>query len=72
MSNNTLYVDVAQLYLRCKTEKERKQKELVKLQAEIEALDGIMSDLNFVLGDHGKHIYDHFEEKKNRYLEEGE
>ena len=43
-----------------------------KLQKEIENLDTIMTDLNIVLTNHGKHIYDHFEEKKNRYLKEGE
>lgn len=72
MSNNTLYVDVAQLYLHYKAEKEKRQRELVKLQKEIEILDAMMTDLNIVLTNHGKHIYDHFEEKKNRYLKEGE
>lgn len=72
MSNNTLYVDVTQLYLHYKAEKEKRQRELVKLQKEIENLDTIMTDLNIVLTNHGQHIYDHFEEKKNRYLKEGD
>jgi len=72
MSNNTLYVDVAQLYLHYKAEKEKRQKELVRLQQTIENLDGMMTDLNIILTNHGQHIYNHFEEKKNRYLKEGE
>ena len=72
MRNNTLYVDVAQLYLHYKAEKEKRQKELVRLQQTIDNLDGMMTDLNIILTNHGQHIYDHFEEKKNRYLEEGD
>ena len=72
MSNNTLYVDVAQLYLHYKAEKEKRQKELVRLQQTIDNLDGMMTDLNIILTNHGQHIYDHFEEKKNRYFKEGE
>ena len=72
MGNNTLYIDVVQLYLKCKGELEVKRRKRDKLDAEIENLDTMMTDLNFILTQHGQHIYDHFEEKENRYLEEGE
>ena len=66
MNLDGLYYKVTQTYLWCKSEERKLLRERDKIDARLELLGDIMTDLNDILCKHGNHIFEHFEESEDQ------
>lgn len=64
MSLNGMYYKVTQEYLHFNGEKRKLIQERDKINAQLEVIEEILTDLNDILCKHGNHIYEHFEERE--------
>ena len=64
MNQDRIYYKVTQEYLHLQREKRELLRERDNINAKLETIEGILTDLNDILCKHGKHIYEHFEESE--------
>ena len=57
----SVYEDLETLYFKIKAKKELYAKEIAIDNAKIEVLDSTLTDIECILSENGKHIYEHFE-----------
>ena len=62
MNQDGMYYKVAQEYLKLKNKKRKLMRERDSINTKIEMIEDILTYLNNILGEHGNHIYEHFEE----------
>ena len=64
MNQDGMYYKVTQEYLHFNGEKRKLMQEKDKINAQLEVIEGVLTDLNDILCKHGNHIYEHFEERE--------
>lgn len=64
MNFDGMYYKVTQNYLHLNSEKRNLIQERNKIDAKLEVIEEILTDLNDILCKHGNHIYEHFEERE--------
>lgn len=72
MSQDEMYYKVTQEYLFYVEKKRSLMQERDKINARLEVIEGVLLDLDDILCKHGKHIYEHFEERKPQESEGGQ
>lgn len=64
MNLDGMYYKVTQEYLHFNAKKRQLMQERDKINARLEVIEDVLTDLNDILCRHGNHIYEHFEEKE--------
>lgn len=59
-----IYQKVKQEYLYYENERRTLMQERDRIDAKLDVIEVILTDLNDILCKHGKHIYEHFEESE--------
>lgn len=59
--NNDIYADIVKIYFDMKREYESLGKTIDVITVKRDKIGSMMSDLDIVLTNHGKHIYEHYE-----------
>ena len=59
------YNDLKDLYFKIKAEKLHLRNEIAEKTARLAEVDSIMTEIEGILSENGKHVYDHFEEESN-------
>ena len=72
MSQDEMYYKVTQEYLFYVGQKRSLMQERDKINARLEVIEGVLTDLDDILCKHGKHIYEHFEEREPQESEGGQ
>ena len=70
MNQDGMYYKITQEYNVLNREKRELMLERNKINAKIEMIETILTDLNDILCKHGNHIYEHFEENEPQESEE--
>ena len=61
----TMYNQLAQINDKLKFEKQKLRDEINACNSKIEIIENVLFDIESILTDKGKHIYDHYEELTN-------
>lgn len=70
MNQDGMYYKVTQEYLHFNAQKRQLTQERDKINAQLEVIEAVLTDLNDILCKHGNHIYEHFEESKPQESED--
>lgn len=70
MNQDGMYFKIAQEYNLLNREKRELMRKRDNINARIEMIDAILTDLDDILSKHGIHIYEHFEENEPQESEE--
>lgn len=64
MNQDGMYYKVTQEYLQLNRKKRELMRNRDNINAKLEMIEDLLTDLNDILCKHGNHIYEHFEENK--------